>query len=330
MKKIILAIFLLGMSVYTYAQDGIHFMDYKKTTFDQVLTKAQEENKIVFVDIWTTWCGPCKLLKQTTFTDPEVGRFFNDHFINIDFDAEDSEWVAITERYYATAFPTLLFIAPDGKVIWAAENLQISMNDESGKPVAIGHLLEQAQMVLDYCSLPAEKFFNALNWKRVCRYGTDSSNEIFKSIVKNKDSLEKIYDDAVARQIRRALEQDAANIFRKASGKYVLNQEKYDYVKATAACLGAEEQARIVLGMDVSIAAEEKNWNKLTALVEKGFADKILDVVSRAWYAEDYIECDRSDLKAKARSWVEEAMKEKKDDSRIRQIFRQMLKDLSK
>ena len=43
--------------------------------------KAKDENKIIFVDIYATWCGPCKLLKRTTFTDKEVGDFFNANFI---------------------------------------------------------------------------------------------------------------------------------------------------------------------------------------------------------------------------------------------------------
>lgn len=322
MKKIILVISLVGMYLYTYAQDGIRFMDYKGTSFEQVLAKAQQENKIVFVDIWTKWCGPCKLLKAKTFTDPEVAGFFNKHFVNLDFDAEDPNWVKIAEKYYATAFPTLLFINPQGDVIWSVENLQIGMNDKEGKPVARHHLIEQAQLVLDYDTLPINQFFTTHNWKRICKYGSNSSNEIFKTIITHKGELEREYGSAVSQQIKRSLNHDAANIFRKSSNGYVLNQEKYDYIKTASSCLGKQEQAAIVLEMDIDIAMQAKNWQKATDLIEKGFTNGLLTIESRAWYANSYTECDIPDLKAKARMWVEEAIKIRKGNERLQELIK--------
>ena len=58
---------------------GISFIegDWKK-----VLAKAKAEKKLIFVDAYATWCGPCKKLQKEVFPDAAVGSFFNKNFIN--------------------------------------------------------------------------------------------------------------------------------------------------------------------------------------------------------------------------------------------------------
>ena len=57
-----------------YCQEGVNF---EKETWSNTLAKAKAENKIVFVDAYTTWCGPCKKMDAKTFPDEKVGDFFN-------------------------------------------------------------------------------------------------------------------------------------------------------------------------------------------------------------------------------------------------------------
>lgn len=89
-------------------------------TWEDILAKARVENRIVFVDVYATWCGPCKLLKKTTFVNSEVAEFFNANFINTAIDGETKEGLAIMERYDVRAYPTMLFVRPDGTVQKAA------------------------------------------------------------------------------------------------------------------------------------------------------------------------------------------------------------------
>lgn len=92
---------------------SIEFSNYN---WEEIVKKAQAENKVIFLDIYATWCGPCKQLKKNTFTDPEVGAYFNDHFINATFDGEHGEGIHLAQHYGIHAYPTMLFINPDGTV----------------------------------------------------------------------------------------------------------------------------------------------------------------------------------------------------------------------
>lgn len=72
---------------------GIYF---EKISVKEALEKAQKEKKMVFVDMWATWCVPCKMLANSLFTQKEVGSYMNSHFICVKCDidtarGEDSE-----------------------------------------------------------------------------------------------------------------------------------------------------------------------------------------------------------------------------------------------
>lgn len=85
-------------------------------TFENALVRAKSEQKLVFVDFNTSWCGWCKRLDQDTFSDVGVIRALNEHYVSISIDAESKTGAPIAQRYKVNGFPTLLFIAPDGTV----------------------------------------------------------------------------------------------------------------------------------------------------------------------------------------------------------------------
>lgn len=103
-------IFLFALfSTTLSAQTGIHF---ESGTLAEVTQKALEQKKPLFVDVFTTWCGPCKRLTAETFTDSAVGAYFNQHFINYKIDAEKGEGPGFANRYRVGSYPTVLFINP--------------------------------------------------------------------------------------------------------------------------------------------------------------------------------------------------------------------------
>ncbi|WP_321001837.1 thioredoxin family protein [Butyricimonas paravirosa] len=104
---------LMGWSVSASSQ-GISFF---KGTFDEALAKAKQENKLVFVDFYATWCGPCKQMAEKVFTDEEVGKYMNDKFVCMQIDVEKEGWQKETARNFnVTVLPTLIFFKADASV----------------------------------------------------------------------------------------------------------------------------------------------------------------------------------------------------------------------
>ncbi len=113
MKIKLLATALLFSCVSLFSQ-GITF---EHGTFEEALSKAKAENKMLFMDCYTSWCGPCKMLQSGPFQDPGVGEFFNENFISFKIDCEKGEGPGICSKYSVTAYPSLFFINGDGKVV---------------------------------------------------------------------------------------------------------------------------------------------------------------------------------------------------------------------
>lgn len=97
---------------------GASGIKFTKLSFEKALKQAQSSGKPIFIDVHTSWCGPCKEMAKTTFMDPEVGKEFNKRFINLKIDAEkDVDGPMISKAYTVTGYPTLLFINGEGKLI---------------------------------------------------------------------------------------------------------------------------------------------------------------------------------------------------------------------
>lgn len=93
---------------------GVKFEDL---TFLQAIEKANSEDKLIFMDCYAVWCGPCKWLDNNTFVDEELGDYFNDNFINVKFNMEKGDGAMLAEKYDVKAFPTLLLLNKDEEVV---------------------------------------------------------------------------------------------------------------------------------------------------------------------------------------------------------------------
>jgi len=117
MKKYV-SVLLLIFGMLWMTEDagaaGIEFMHDKK--FQEVLDMAKAQNKLVFIDCYTSWCGPCKRLAATVFPDSAVGVYFNSAFVNAKFDMEKDDGITIANKYAIRAYPTLLWLDGDGNV----------------------------------------------------------------------------------------------------------------------------------------------------------------------------------------------------------------------
>ncbi|RYZ95356.1 MAG: DUF255 domain-containing protein [Sphingobacteriaceae bacterium] len=126
--KLLLTTLLFCAYLGIKAQDtGIKFQN--SLNWAQLKEKAQKENRYIFVDCYTTWCGPCKVMAKEIFPLPEVADFFNENFISVALqfdktkkdDADTKRWYrdveSIEKKYQVNAYPTYLFFNPQGMLV---------------------------------------------------------------------------------------------------------------------------------------------------------------------------------------------------------------------
>jgi thiol-disulfide isomerase/thioredoxin len=89
---------------------------FEHADFATVCAKAKSENKLVFIDFYTSWCGPCKHMAETVFKQDNVGQYMNSHFISYKVDAEKGEGKTLANRYQVRIYPTYLFLDDKGAV----------------------------------------------------------------------------------------------------------------------------------------------------------------------------------------------------------------------
>jgi len=122
MKKIMI---ILGLAIFAFScnstkqvvavKEGVDFVNSDKLT--PILEMAGSKDKLVFVDFYTTWCLPCKLMDEDVFTDKAVSALMNDNFISYKVNAEKDNGPNLALLYQVNVFPTLLFLDENGKVL---------------------------------------------------------------------------------------------------------------------------------------------------------------------------------------------------------------------
>lgn len=104
--------FLVMLSTALIAQT-----QFRQGDWLELLGKAKTENKLIFVDAYTTWCTWCKEMDKENFTDSIVGLFMNEHYIPVRLDMEEGLGLKMAIKYRVNAFPTFLVFTSDGQLV---------------------------------------------------------------------------------------------------------------------------------------------------------------------------------------------------------------------
>ena len=142
MKKSLFIFLALILSANIFAQKGsnaasesnVKGINFQNVSFDEAKKLAASQKKLIFMDAYTVWCGPCKALSNGPFNDDAVGEFFNKNFVNLKVDMEKGEGVQLAAKFAIRAYPTLLFINKNGdKVHLALGYMDATRLIEEGK-----------------------------------------------------------------------------------------------------------------------------------------------------------------------------------------------------
>jgi len=123
MKKFLLVVFAFLAYNVVWAGENEEGINFFQGSFEEAIAKAKQEKKILFVDIYTEWCAPCKIMAKEVFPNPDVAAYYNANFINYSLDAEDEDQNGpdIAEVYEVSAYPTFLFLNGEGELVDTAK-----------------------------------------------------------------------------------------------------------------------------------------------------------------------------------------------------------------
>lgn len=114
MNKLIATALLALFFVASGKTQGI---DFYHGTWPEALEKAKAEQKLIFVDAFASWCGPCKRMAAQVFPDAKVGDYFNANFVCLKIDMEKPENAEFAGKYPVSAYPTLMVLDAEGKLV---------------------------------------------------------------------------------------------------------------------------------------------------------------------------------------------------------------------
>jgi thiol-disulfide isomerase/thioredoxin len=250
MKKILILLLVAAHIMVAKAQNGAEpkttqisdgGIEFFHGTYAEALEKAKVENKIIFMDAFTEWCGPCKRMAATTFKEAKVGKFMNANFINVKMDMEKGEGPGLGRKFDVAAYPTLLFLNEKGeKVHQVVGGLQAEQLIGAGRQ-ALGKIDKTKDFEKDYAAGKREpelilNYVRALNragkpslkvvndyllkadmanpttLKIIFEGATQADSKVFDLLIKNKTQMIPLFSEAqVNTRIEDAIQKTADN-----------------------------------------------------------------------------------------------------------------------
>lgn len=112
MKRIVWMCLLLVSVAIAFGQTN-----FRDLIYEQALETAKAEKKFVFLDFYTTWCGPCKKMLAEVFPLKKVGDYLNGKFVCVKIDGDSEAGKRLAKEYKLVGYPTFVVLAPDGQVM---------------------------------------------------------------------------------------------------------------------------------------------------------------------------------------------------------------------
>lgn len=235
---LLFSLLILGMG--QLAAQGIEFFH---GSWDEAVAKAKAEDKLIFVDAYASWCGPCKRMAKNVFPNDLVGEFYNKNFVCLKWDMEkDDHGIKFRQKYPVSAFPTLYYIDFTGEVVQNVRGAQmVEQFIELGKKALLSvdrsglyeadyekgdrspELVYNYIKALNKVGKPSQKITNdylrtqdnltsADNLKIIFEGTMEADSKAFELLVENRPAIEAIFG---AENVRARIEDACQNTVEK-------------------------------------------------------------------------------------------------------------------
>ncbi|MEI7725386.1 MAG: thioredoxin family protein [Bacteroidota bacterium] len=311
-KFTVLSVILVFICLSGFTQNkSIIFLEKPWTA---LLSQAKTENKMIFLDAYTSWCGPCKWMAANMFTNDTIAAYYNKTFICAHFDMEKGEGVQLAQQYQVRAYPTLLFINPAGEMVHkrvgAPQKVQDYLDmgnialtpgegfnaymkkfqDGDRDPKFMMKYLDRLQGAYMPITDPLKQYFASqkeselitrANWEMIYLYVTDMDSQEFGYLLKHQKEYEKLYTkDSVSAKISNVFLQALTNLSRSRS----FTEESYNQLKKKIRDTGFAEADKVIFSGDLNLYQMKSDMDRFISLAISG-----LDT----YYGKDYIMLNR-------------------------------------
>jgi thioredoxin-related protein len=101
MKNLRIKLSILAFSLCLFAMQGLGQSETVQwLSIEEAVDAQQKDPKPIMIDVYTKWCGPCKMMSTNTFGDPRVANYLNENFYCVKFDAESPDTVLFQGKTY--------------------------------------------------------------------------------------------------------------------------------------------------------------------------------------------------------------------------------------
>lgn len=170
MKNIVLALLLFFLTGNLVMSQGVDFQHIK---YEEALKEAGKQNKLIFIDFYTDWCGPCKALAKGAFLNKELGEYYNQNFINLKLNAE-KEGRSAAKKYGVKAYPSLIFVDDKGNIVYKITGSRdVASLIQSGKEAlnSVNSELSLENLKKQFSTKHNDEKFLKLYYQKMIEYG---------------------------------------------------------------------------------------------------------------------------------------------------------------
>lgn len=312
---------------------------FEHGNFSEIKAKAKKENKLIFVDAFTTWCGPCKQMAKNVFTNDTVADYFNANLVNAKIDMEKGEGLEIAKQYEVQCYPNLLFIDGDGKLVhrvagsmspseFIAEAVKAKdpekrfsyyvgnyENNKQNADFLAKYITAMSSTCLDpgaaisqYFSLQKEEELSSKqNWEMIKEHVNNISDKEFIYLVANKNKFEELY---TGKEVNAKIDNVTKSTLLTIIRAKPFDEKAYNDTKAKISAMNLANTKRVFFESDLRLAQKNNNWATYAKLavgnVDTYYGNDPNMLNSIAW--DFYEKVNEKDNLLKAESWAAKAV----------------------